>query len=387
MSIPNKQASPWDWEALVKTHGSPLLVLDCNILRQQYQQLAAALPGLRLYFALKSLPDHRVITTLKQEGSDFDLATQGEIDLLEQCSIPPQRTIHTHPIKRDIDIRASLRYGCTTFVVDNLCELTKFVPYRERVGLLLRLAFANRHTVVDLSKKFGLDVAEAPAFIKKAASLGIRIKGLSFHVGSQSTRPEAHVSAIKSCAALLADSRYGTGAPMSVLDIGGGFPISYAGTEMDIDTFCAPIRKVLETLPAHVQVIAKPGRFIAAPAMTCLTSVIGKTRRRKQAWYYLDDGVYGSFSGQIFDHSHYPLFALKQGVCSDSVLAGPTCDSIDIITSSIQLPQLEVGDLIIAPMMGAYTSATATAFNFVPKTTILALNDINKKIPSMSRIS
>ncbi len=337
-------------------------------------------------FCGQGTPQPHCLTTLKEEGCDFDIATQGEIDLLEQCSIPPQRTIHTHPIKRDIDIRTSLRYGCTTFVVDNMSELKKFLPYRERVGLLLRLAFSNRYAVVDLSKKFGLDVAEAPAFITKAESLGIRIKGLSFHVGSQSTQPEAHVLAIKRCTALLESIRDGAGAPLSLLDIGGGFPIAYAGFGIDIKPFCAPIRSALKTLPDYVQVIAEPGRFIAAPAMTCLTSVIGKTQRQHRPWYYLDDGVYGSFSGQIFDHARYPIYALKQGARTESVLAGPTCDSIDIITSSIQLPQLEIGDLIIATMMGAYTSATATAFNFIPKTPIAVLNDIKKTIPSMRRI-
>lgn len=379
--------SAYDWKNLVKTHGAPLLLLDCDTLRVQYQKLAAALPGVALYFAVKSLPNEIVLETLKQAGSNFDIATHGEIKLLEQLSIPPQRTIHTHPIKRDIDIRASMRYGCTTFVVDNLTELEKFVPYRERVGLLLRIAFSNTDAVVDLSKKFGLAIEKAPRFIAKAKALGLRIKGLSFHVGSQSQKPNAHVEAIEACARLLQESRKGHDAPMSLLDIGGGFPIHYKGVGIHIDTFCAPIRTALHTLPNNVQVIAEPGRFIAAPAMTCVASVIGIAERNKQTWYYLDDGVYGSFSGQIFDHTRYPIFSLKEGETSLSVLAGPTCDSIDIIASDISLPKLQLGDLIIAPMMGAYTSATATEFNFVPKTQIVPIKRPKRPITSMRRIS
>ncbi len=378
--------SAYDWENLVKKHGAPLLLLDCNTLRGQYKKLSATLPGVVLYFAVKSLPNETVLETLKQEGSNFDIATQGEIKLLEQLSITPQRTIHTHPIKRDIDIRASMRYGCTTFVVDNLTELEKFRPYRERVGLLLRIAFSNGDAVVDLSKKFGLAIEDAPDFIKKAKKFGLRIKGLSFHVGSQSPRPDAHVSAIHHCATLLEESRAGHDAPMSVLDIGGGFPIDYDGAEMDIDRFSTPIRKALQTLPKNVQVIAEPGRFIAAPAMTCVASVIGIAKRNKQNWYYLDDGVYGSFSGQIFDHAKYPIFSLKEGQQQPAVLAGPTCDSIDIIATDISLPKLELGDLIIAPMMGAYTSATATEFNFVPKTQIVPINGPKLPTTGMSRI-
>ncbi len=378
----------YDWKNLVKTHGAPLLLLDCDTLRLQYQQLSSALPGVTLYFAVKSLPNETVLETLKQAGSNFDIATQGEINLLEQRSIPPQRTIHTHPIKRDTDIRASMRYGCTSFVVDNLIELEKFIPYRERVGLLLRIAFSNGNAVVDLSKKFGLNIENAPRFIASAKKLGIRIKGLSFHVGSQSSHPDAHISAIHECASLLQESRAShDDSPMSVLDIGGGFPIHYDGSEIDIDGFCTPIRKVLQMLPDNVQVIAEPGRFIAAPAMTCVSSVIGIAKRNNQPWYYLDDGIYGSFSGQIFDHAKYPIFSLKKGENHASVLAGPTCDSIDILATDILLPKLKLGDLIIAPMMGAYTSATATEFNFVPKTRIVPINGPALPTAGMSRIA
>jgi len=377
----------YDWKHLVKIHGAPLLLLDCNTLRGQYKKLSAALPEVVLYFAVKSLPNAIVLATLEEEGSHFDIATHGEIKLLEQLSIAPQRTIHTHPIKRDIDIRASMRYGCTTFVVDNLTELEKFRPYRERVGLLLRIAFSNGDAAVDLSKKFGLPIEDAPDFIKKAKKLGIRIKGLSFHVGSQSKKPDAHVTAITTCATLLKKSRAGHDAPMSVLDIGGGFPIDYDGAEMDINRFCAPIRKTLQTLPKNIHVIAEPGRFIAAPAMTCVSSVIGIAKRNALDWYYLDDGIYGSFSGQIFDAAKYPIFSLNEGQHHPSVLAGPTCDSIDIIATGIPLPKLKLGDLIIAPMMGAYTSATATEFNFVPKTQIVPINGPKLSRSSMSRIS
>jgi len=378
----------YDWQNLVKTHGAPLLLLDCDTLRSQYQKLAAALPNVALYFAVKSLPNAIVLETLKQEGSNFDIATHGEIKLLEQLSIAPQRSIHTHPIKRDIDIRASMRYGCTTFVVDNLTELEKFIPYRERVGLLLRITFSNTDAVVDLSKKFGLAIQDAPRFIAKAKRLGIRIKGLSFHVGSQSPEPEAHVAAIQACTALLQERRKdNSGAPMSLLDIGGGFPIHYGGVGTTIEDFCAPIRKALQTLPKNVQVIAEPGRFIAAPAMTCVASVIGIAVRNKKSWYYLDDGVYGSFSGQIFDHAKYPIFTCTEGQKYLSVLAGPTCDSIDIIASDIALPKLKLGDLVIAPMMGAYTSATATEFNFVPKTQIVPINGPKLPTKPMRRIA
>ena len=137
---------------------------------------------------------------------------------------------------------------------------------------------------------------------------------------------------------------------------------------MDIKTYCAPIRHALAGLPSHVNVIAEPGRFIAGPSMTGIASVIGKAHREGLNWYYLDDGVYGSFSGQIYDHVRYPLevFAdAPQGF--PSVLAGPTCDSIDIIAEKVDLPELQIGDLVVGHMMGAYTAASATDFNLVKR--------------------
>lgn len=370
-------ASPvagYDWTDLVKEYGTPLLVLDCEVLRNQYRRLKRALPKVDLYFAIKALPNETVVNVLHREGCHFDIATQGEVKLLEKNRVSAKKTIHTHPIKRDIDIRSTLRFGCTTFVVDNEFELQKFVRYKERVGLLLRLSFPNPNAVVNLSKKFGLSVEEAPAFLSKAAGLGVHIKGLSFHVGSQSRLYQSHVDAVKTCAEIIEISRKTRDVPMSILDIGGGFPINYDGTGIDIEEFCKPINEVLETLPKNIRVIAEPGRYIAAPAMTCITSVIGKAVRDGKPWYYLDDGVYNSFSGQIFDHAIYPIISVRKGATRPSVLAGPTCDSIDVISENIEMPDLDIGDLIVAPMMGAYTSATATEFNSLPRTHIIAVN-------------
>lgn len=377
----------YNWAELVDEYGSPLLVLDCAVLRDQYRRLKKALPRVDLYFAIKALPNETVITTLHKEGCYFDIASQGEVKLLEKNSITAKRTIHTHPIKRDIDIRSTLRFGCTTFVVDNEYELEKFIRYKERVGLLLRLNFSNPNAIVNLSKKFGLSVAEAPAFIDKAARLGIHVKGLSFHVGSQSKEYQSHVDAIRTCIEIIETSRKTRDIPMSVLDIGGGFPINYDGTGIDIEEFCKPINDVLDTVPGNIRIIAEPGRFIAAPAMTCVTSVIGKAVRAGKPWYYLDDGVYNSFSGQIFDHAIYPIASVKKGDTTSSVLAGPTCDSIDVISEDIQLPDLTIGDLIVAPMMGAYTSATATEFNSLPRTHIIAVNVEENSVSNITRIA
>jgi ornithine decarboxylase len=361
---------------LAARFGSPLLVVDCEQVRRQYRALRAALPGVDLHYALKPLPHASVVATLRDEGAFFDLATTGEVELVKAQGIGPERCIHTHPIKRDSDIRDALRFGVTTFVVDNPDEIRKFVRYRKRAEVLLRVCFRSPTAVCDLSKKFGCDAGAVLGLIETARRLGVRVRGLSFHVGSQAADPSKYIEAIQACTNLIAEALLAGLPSLDVLDIGGGFPVPYTEAVMPIDEFCAPIRSALAKLPKHVRVIAEPGRFIAAPAAIAVSTVMGKAKRDGRWWYYLDDGLYGSYSGQLFDHAKYPVAALRDGgELFESVLAGPTCDSIDVIDDNIALPELEVGDLVVGRMMGAYTWASATDFNFFKRAKVVVMNE------------
>jgi ornithine decarboxylase len=361
---------------LAARFGSPLLVLDCEQVRRQHQALKAALPGVDLHYALKPLPHAAVVACLRDEGAYFDLATTGEVELVKAQGVAPERCIHTHPIKRDSDIRDALRFGVTTFVADNPDEIRKFARYRKRAELLLRVSFRSPNAVVDLSRKFGCEPGAVLGLVELARSLGVRVRGLSFHVGSQATDPAKYVEAIHACTDLMAEALLAGLPSLDVLDIGGGFPVAYSADVPAIDDFCRPIREALARVPRHVRVIAEPGRFIAAPAAIAVSSVMGKAKRDGRWWYYLDDGLYGSYSGQLFDHAKYPVSVLKQGgELFESVLAGPTCDSIDVIDDAILLPELDVGDLVVGRMMGAYTWASATDFNFFKRAKVVVMNE------------
>jgi ornithine decarboxylase len=360
---------------LASRFGSPLLIVDCEQVRRQYRALRRALPGVDLHYALKPLPHAAVVATLRDEGAFFDLATTGEVELVKAQGVAPERCIHTHPIKRDSDIRDALRFGVTTFVADNPDEIRKFVRYRKRAELLLRVCFRSPDAVCDLSRKFGCEPGAVLGLIETARRLGVRVRGLSFHVGSQATEPTKYVEAIQACTNLFAEALLAGLPALDILDIGGGFPVPYNQAVMPIDEFCAPIRAALAKLPKHVRVIAEPGRFIAAPAAIAISTVMGKAKRDGRWWYYLDDGLYGSYSGQLFDHAKYPVAALREGELFESVLAGPTCDSIDVIDDNIALPELEVGDLVVGRMMGAYTWASATDFNFFKRAKVVVMNE------------
>jgi ornithine decarboxylase len=366
---------PVEIRRLVQEFGSPLLIVDCERVRVQLRKLRKALPGVDLHYALKPLPHASVVQTVIDEGAWLDLATTGEVQLVARLGIAPDRCIHTHPIKREQDIRNALEFGVRVFVADNPDEIRKFERHAGTAELLLRVSFRSPGAVCDLSRKFGCDPENLIELARLASGLGIQVRGLSFHVGSQAVDAGKHVEAIEACTKLLAAARRERLGVCDTLDIGGGFPIDYMQPMPDIGRFCAPIRSALSGVPKRVRIIAEPGRYIVGPAAIGVASVMGRARREGHWWYYLDDGLYGSYSGQLYDHARYPVEPLRNGSeLLPSVLAGPTCDSIDVIAENLMLPELKEGDLIVGRAMGAYTWASASEFNFFPKATVVAVN-------------
>ncbi len=251
---------------LVAQFGSPLLIIDCERIRVQLRKLKKALPKVDLHYALKPLPHPAVVQVVLAEGAYLDLATTGEVQLVQSLGASPERCIHTHPIKRGQDIRNAMEFGVTTFVADNPDEVHKFARLGDRARLLLRVSFRNPGAVCDLSRKFGCDPENFLQLARLAASLGVDVQGISFHVGSQAADPAKHVEAVDACARLMAEARREKLGTLDTLDIGGGFPIDYGSPVPDIGRFCAPIRQQLAKLPKRIRVIAEPGRFIAGPA-------------------------------------------------------------------------------------------------------------------------
>jgi ornithine decarboxylase len=366
---------PAEIRRLVREFGSPLLILDCERVRVQLRKLKRALPRVELHYALKPMPHPAVVATVLAEGAYLDLATSGEVQLAQRLGVDPARCIHTHPIKRPEDIANALEFGLRLFVADNPDEVRKFARLTDRVELLLRVSFRNPGAMVDLSRKFGCDPEYLLELARLAARLGVRVRGLSFHVGSQVPDAARHAEAVAACLRLMSAARRARLGTFDTLDIGGGFPIDYAQPVQDIGRFCAPLRAALARVPRRVRVIAEPGRYVVGPAAIGVATVMGRARREGHWWYYLDDGLYGCYSGQLFDQVRYPVEPLREGgERLPSVLAGPTCDSIDVIAENLMLPQLKVGDLLVGRAMGAYTWACATEFNFFPKPAVVAVN-------------
>lgn len=360
-------------QELVKTHGTPTLFLSESRIRESYRTLKAALPGVILYYAVKSNASKEIVSILDSEDSSFDICTNGEIDILKSCNISAQRTIHTHPIKRDSDIRYALEYGVKIFVADNEDELLKFIPYKDQLKILIRMSIQNPGCLVNLSHKFGVAPERTWDLIRKAHELGLNVAGISFHAGSQNESPLKYIEALEYCRDICAKAAL-KGIDIEIIDIGGGFPINYLTSVLPMAQFCRPINEYLERYFTNYKIIAEPGRIISGPSMTLAAKIMGRSLRNGVWWYYLDEGLYGSFSGKMYDHADYPMVSCHSGERHTSVLAGPTCDSIDVLYENISLPLMEIGDLLVFKSMGAYTSASASNFNGFPKAKIVVVD-------------
>jgi ornithine decarboxylase len=371
----HRELAAIDLPSLVQRHGTPLLVLDPGRLAEQYRGLRRALPEVLPYYAVKALSHPAALAAVRDEDGFFDVASPGEVALMTELGVAPDRCIYTHPVKKAADVAAAVGTGSRTFVFDNESELDKFAGLGDRVELMLRLQYRTPDALIDLSYKYGAPPDEAMDLVRAAQQRGLRVSGLSFHPGSQLSSVDPLLQDIRH-AAMLIDCLADVGIRLDVLDIGGGLPVPYDTAVPHLDSFVSAIGKELRPLTRRgIRVISEPGRFIAAPAMLAVAAVVGVTRRGGMPWYYLDDGLYGSFSNVLSDHVHPTVHAYDAapGELFPSVLAGPTCDSTDVISTRAMLPALTVGDLVVAPFMGAYTSVTACEFNGLPKATVVVI--------------
>nr|VFK18588.1 MAG: ornithine decarboxylase [Candidatus Kentron sp. LPFa] len=362
-----------DLTKLVTEHGTPLVVISKRELTENFRHLQAALPGIRLHYAVKANPTPDLLQVLGDAGSGFDIASLGEFNRLSALGIPAKDIIYTNPIKRLSEIESAYKAGVDTFFYDNLSELDKIAEAAPSAQVMLRLSVNNPNCVVDLGAKFGCTHHEAEALLMAALERGLTTRGLCFHVGSQTSIPIPYLEMTVVCRDLFNKMAL-AGHPLRTLDIGGGFPVSYKTPMMSPDSFCKPIRETIRGYFPNTEIIAEPGRAICATAALLIMRVIGKSRRQGITWYYLDDGLYGTLSGLVFDKTNYDFQCVGTENPEPCVLAGPTCDSFDIIAKNEFMPRLEVEDMVLVHNVGAYSTAHATRFNDIPQAKILMID-------------
>jgi ornithine decarboxylase len=239
---------------------------------------------------------------------------------------------------------------------------------------LLRLRVPNTGSLVELSSKFGCDPAEAVDLIGEAFRAGLVVEGISFHVGSQCANFENFVQALNIAAAVVREAAT-RGHKLQIVDIGGGFPVRYDRHVKPFNLLARKINaEIARLFPADTQILAEPGRFLVATAATAVARVIGKAVRDGKTCYYIDDSVYHTFSGIIFDHVQYRLKSFRRGKAEICAVFGQTCDGLDTISQSETLPDLEIEDLVYSECIGAYSTASATWFNGFAPAAVVHIN-------------
>ncbi len=372
-----------DLKKLAARHGTPLLIIDHAVIKCQYRKLRDHLPRVGLYFAIKANPEPQIIKTLAAMNAGYDVASLQEYRSVIH-SVPASekkdlktfiydRIILANTIK-PIDTLKKLSNHRLLVTFDNSEELKKIKKYCPDAGLICRIKVANVGSVVELSSKFGVEPGDATRLIESAFSSGLTVEGLSFHVGSQCLNIDNYINALEASASIFEELK-SHGHELKLLNIGGGFPVPYDKNAPSFKKLARKLNGEIDRLfPKKIEVVAEPGRFLVAEAGTLVVSIVGKSVRDGKMVYYIDDGVYGTLSGVVFDHIPYHFKSFKKGPAAISAVVGPTCDAFDTISTAESLPELEIGDLLYAENIGAYSNASATNFNGFPKAKILHIN-------------
>ena len=363
-------------EKLAEKYGSPLLVLSLKQIEANYMCLKTYMPRARVFYAIKANPHTEILKTMIKLGSSFDVASDGEIRTLHDMGVEGERLIYANPVKTTGGLQACRECGVSKMTFDSASEIEKIRAICPDATVLLRLRIDNSSAHVDLNKKFGAAREHALDLMLKAKEAGLDMAGIAFHVGSQTVSADPYLHGLDIARELFEEAA-AAGLKLRILDIGGGFPIPEPKVRFNLPEMLKQINARLDEDFPGIDVWAEPGRYICGTAVNLITSVIGVNERGGQPWYFLDEGLYGTFSGVIFDQWDFKLISFKEGEERvAATFAGPSCDSLDIMFRGKMTVPLEVGDLLLVPSCGAYTSASATTFNGFSKAQFVVWEDI-----------
>jgi ornithine decarboxylase len=350
----------------------PCLVVDLDIVRENYLAFAHALPDTRVFYAVKANPAPEVLSLLAGLGSCFDAASVPEIEMALAAGATPERISFGNTIKKERDIARAFELGVRLFAVDCEAEVEKIARAAPGARVFCRILFDCAGAEWPLSRKFGCDPQMAPDVLEYAHRLGLEPHGVSFHVGSQQRRTQAWDQALKSAAWIFRTCAE-RGITLAMVNLGGGFPTKYLKDVPPVETYG---RSIFRALRKHFgnaipETIIEPGRGMVGNAGMIEAEVVlvsKKSRKDEVRWVYLDIGKFTGLAETMDEAIRYPIKTPRDGDhVGPCVLAGPTCDSVDVMYEKqpYDLPiSLEIGDRLLIEGTGAYTATySSVAFN------------------------
>lgn len=350
----------------------PFLVVDSEIIRNKARRFKAAMPNVRPHYAVKANPHPQVLKTLIEEGVGFEIASIAELDLLLSLNVPAAEIFYSNPMKSRQYLQYAAAHGVEWYVIDSVEELRKIVSIKADAKLYLRIDTPNLGSDWPLSGKFGAHSQEITEIISVAALLKADLAGVTFHVGSQCLNPDNWRVGIERAKRVFSEMRL-AGLSPRLLNIGGGYPVRHVKPMPAIEKIAEVVNAGLADLPSHVQVIAEPGRYLVSDAGYFVCRVVGTATRAGKRWMYWDAGVFGGVI-ETTEGLHYQIKTDRSGPLVPWSVAGPTCDSVDVMMRDQLLPaDLAEGDFIYLRNAGAYTTAYASQFNGFPLPDVVVL--------------
>ena len=353
---------------------TPCLIIDLDTIRNKYLELQATMPNYKVFYAVKANPMDEVILLLAGLGSNFDLASRYELDQMLRLGIEPSRLSFGNTIKKPEDIKYFHDKGVDFFATDSMIDLENLAKYAPGSKILFRILTEGTGADWPLSRKFGSHPDTIYHLILKAASMNLQPWGISFHVGSQQRDIGQWDDAIARCKYLF-DAVAEEGIELQMINIGGGFPANYVDPTFSIEEYATEIQRFIqedfgENLP---DIILEPGRSLVADAGVIVSEVVNISRKSKNnlyQWVYLDIGKFGGLIETIDESIKFPIFFPQIGMAEEIILAGPTCDSMDILYEHFhyRMPEGTVpGDKVYIFTTGTYTqSYSSVNFNGFP---------------------
>jgi ornithine decarboxylase len=352
-------------QAARREYTRPFLILDTAIVREKARRFRAAMPRVRPHYAIKANPDRRVVKVLAQEGAGCEIASTAELDLLLALGIPAPEVFYSNPMKSRQAIAYAAAEGVEWFVVDSVDELRRIHEIKADARIYLRINTPNIGSDWPLSGKFGAGASETREIIGTAAKIGADLAGVTFHVGSQCRNPENWRVGIDKARAVF-ETMSRAGLRPRLLDIGGGFPVRHVKPIPSIEVIGDIVNEAIKVFPDEVQVIAEPGRYLVSDAGYFVCRVLGTTTRGGKRWMHWDAGLFGGVM-ETTEGLKYKIRTDRSGPDVPWHVAGPTCDSVDVVLRDEPMPSdLQEGDFIYIRNAGAYTNAYASEFNGFP---------------------
>lgn len=350
----------------------PYLLMDKAKVRQKVHSIGKNIRNSEVYYAVKANPDIETLRLINSTGIGFEIASEGEMSVLESIGVTSDRMITSNPIKTFRFLRMAAESGVNYFSYDSEAEVRKMRDYTPGANVYVRLTVPNEGSEWPLSKKFGVEVEEAEELLVLAKKKGLNPVGITFHVGSQCTNKYNWNSALDKAKDLW-DRAEKAGIRLSLLNIGGGYPIRYTKDVVSVAAIEKNInRAIYQKFPKKTRILIEPGRSVVGDAGIFVTKVIGKTSRGDEKWLSIDVGVFNGLMESIGGIKYSYVVEGSKDI-RKWTLAGPSCDSIDVIEKNILLPEPAIGNYILILSGGAYTISYASEFNgfSVPKTILI----------------